>query len=187
MWSVVDIGDRDWTHNSQKLIIRLFRTSTGNRQGPLFPLTGTAHMPHITVTARATQDSAMRACTARADRCFDICLSTDRRPGHHPAARSDAGPAHGRSGTSGAVAAAAQAPQITTAATLPLTRSASDRFRRLSPHARPPCCLTTRLQPSPEGTPPPNAKNVAVTPCAVRTTRRWRAHCRGARRHAHAR
>ena len=70
----------------------------------------------------------MRACSARDGRFFRH-LPKYRPP---PATtRPHAGSTHGRSGTPGAVAAAAQAPQTTTAATLPRQRP---RFRRV-------CCL----------------------------------------------
>ena len=70
----------------------------------------------------------MRACSARDDRFFRH-LPKYRPP---PAtSRPHTGSTHGRSGTPGAVAAAAQAPQTTNAATLRQHRS---HFRRF-------CCL----------------------------------------------
>ena len=78
---------------------------------------------------RTRQENALRACSARADRFFRH-LPKYRPP---PATtRPHAGSTHGRSGTPGAVAAAAHAPQTTNAATLRQQRS---HFRRF-------CCKT---------------------------------------------
>ena len=71
----------------------------------------------------------MRACSARADRLLRYL------PKYRPFwadTRPHAGNAHCRSGTPGAVAAAAHAPQTTNAATLRQQRSLFRRF----------CCLT---------------------------------------------
>ena len=65
---------------------------------------------------RTRQEIALRACSARAN-CFLRQL-----PKYQPSSattRPHTGTAHGRSGTSGAIAAAAQPPQTTTGAALP--------------------------------------------------------------------